>query len=369
MKFIDFFKEQLYHRTAMPFVEFMHYALYAPFVGYYSAGHFPFGAQGDFITAPELTPLFGYTLARQLSPLLSALQQPIIFEFGAGSGRLCVDILQELQRLDALPVEYHILDVSASLKEKQQALIQKEIPDLYSRVRWLTRWPEEAFEGIMIANEVLDAMPVHRFLKTEQGLFESMIHFNESKQVFEEEFTACKNPLLQAHIEQILTHDITPYLSEVNLFVDDWLTQCAAALKKGALFIIDYGFPQHEFYHPDRSQGTLMCHTQHQAHPNPLKNPGHEDITAHVDFTHVAEAAHNAGFHVAGFTNQASFLLANDLLSFLSTSEELNTKNQHAVKQLTHPSEMGELFKVIALTKHLDAPLRGFQLHDKRASL
>lgn len=369
MKFIDFFKEQLHQRTTMPFVEFMHYALYAPFVGYYSAGHFPFGAQGDFITAPELTPLFGYTLANQLSPLLTHLQQPIIFEFGAGSGRLCVDLLQALQRLDSLPMEYHILDVSASLKEKQQALIQQEAPELYARVRWLTRWPGETFEGIMIANEVLDAMPVHRFLKTDQGLFESMVCFNEAKQVFEEKFETCKNPLLQAHVAEVLTHETMPYVSEVNLFVDDWLSQCANVLKKGALFIIDYGFPRHEYYHPDRSQGTLMCHTQHQTHPNPLRNPGHEDITAHVDFTHVAEAAYDAGFHVAGFTNQASFLLANDLLSFLNTPEQLNVKNQQAVKQLTHPSEMGELFKVIALTKDLDVPLTGFQLHDKRASL
>jgi SAM-dependent MidA family methyltransferase len=369
MQFIDYFKKKLYPRTMMPFVEFMHYALYAPFVGYYSAGHSHFGIGGDFITAPELSPLFGYTLANQFCPLLKHMDQPILLEFGAGSGKLCIDLLKGLERLDALPKEYHILDVSARLKEQQQALIKQTIPELYPRVRWLKQWPENPFEGIMIANEVLDAMPVHRFLKTNEGLFESMVQLNESQQICVEALTPCKNPQLQSHVTRVLKHENTPYASEANLFIDDWLAQCYGALTSGALFIIDYGFPRHEYYHPDRNHGTLMCHANHQAHASPFKNPGHEDITAHVDFTHVAEAGYDAGFHVAGYTNQASFLLANDLLSLVNKPELLTPKNQQAIKHLTSPSEMGELFKVIALTKALDVPLSGFQLHDKRASL
>jgi SAM-dependent MidA family methyltransferase len=370
MRFIDTFQEQLQNRPAMPFVEFMHHALYAPHVGYYSTGTSLFGPRGDFITAPELTPLFGYTLANQCQSIFNHLDHPILFEFGAGSGRLCVDLLTALKQLDALPDEYHILDVSASLKSQQQTLIQQEIPELADRVRWLSRWPSEPFEGVMIANEVLDAMPVHRFLRTEHGLQESMVQLTPEG-LFNEQFMPSTNPYLSAHVQRVLTHAVVPYLSEVNLFIDDWLLQCHDVLAKGALLIIDYGFPQHEYYHPDRSQGTLMCHAKHRAHANPCHNPGAEDITAHVDFTHVAEAAYDAGFHVAGYTNQASFLLANDLLNCLEAVPDgtLRFAAQQAVKILTQPSEMGELFKVMALTKHLDFPLTGFQLNDKRASL
>ncbi len=353
----------------MPFAEFMHYALYAPHVGYYTT-HRPLGKDGDFITAPELTPLFGYTLANQCRPILDTLNKPIIFEFGAGSGQLCIDILTALHRIECLPTEYHILEVSPTLKEQQKQHIQRKIPELASRVKWLSSWPDEAFEGVILANEVLDAMPVHRFLKTNQGIQTSMVHLNNDD-TLKETFIPCTDESLLTHLASIITHDVTPYLSEVNLFIDGWLLECAAMLSKGLMLIVDYGFPAHEYYHSDRHQGTLMCHARHKAHTNPFLHPGKEDITAHVDFTHVAEAAHKAGFHVAGYTNQASFLLANDLLNLLiKTSEEApHYSTQQAVKQLIQPNEMGELFKVIALTKQLDVPLTGFQLHDKRASL
>ncbi len=359
--FKDYFLQQLQQRTAMPFVEFMHHALYAPYVGYYSAGS-PLGKEGDFITSPEISPLFGYALANQCATLLDEFATPILFEFGAGSGKLCVDLLKRLDTLGKLPQAYHILDVSASLKEKQKTYINAQIPELSHLVHWLQYWPETPFEGIVIANEVLDAMPVHRFLKTEEGLFESMISFNNEH--FKEQFEPCQNKLLHKHVHAVIKHTITPYLSEANLMLEDWMKQCALMLKKGAMFIIDYGFPEHEYYHPDRNQGTLMCHTQHRTHPNPLANPGSEDITAHVDFTHVATCAVKAGFHVAGYTNQASFLLANHLLDFAETYQE-----RQAIQQLTHPSEMGELFKVIGLTKNLITPLQGFEFFDKRASL
>lgn len=345
----------------MPFVEFMHYALYAPYVGYYSAS-MPLGQEGDFVTSPEITPLFGYALANQCATLLDELSAPIIFEFGAGSGKLCVDLLKRLQILKKLPEAYYILDVSATLKQKQRDYIDSHLPELIDRIHWLEQWPARPFEGIVIANEVLDAMPVHRFLKTEQGLFESMVSWRNEH--FEEHFKPCQNKLLKQHVDAVLKHATTPYLSEANLMLKDWMHQCANMLNKGAIFIIDYGFPAHEYYHPDRNQGTLMCHTQHRTHANPLANPGHEDITAHVDFTHVADCAVQSGLHVAGYTNQASFLLANHLLDFAESYEA-----RQAIQQLTHPSEMGELFKVIGLTKNLTTPLQGFEFFDKRASL
>lgn len=348
----------------------MQSALYAPGLGYYSADLQKFGAEGDFITAPELTPLFGQTLAQQCQQILPALTKPILFEFGAGSGRLCVDLLVALEKLNQLPDEYHILEVSGHLRERQRKLIAERVPHLVSRVKWLSQWPLSPFEGVVIANEVLDAMPVHRFLQKKEGLFESYVILNENN-ALEEIYKPCTDSRLMDYIHRVLPSDFYPYQSEANLFVEDWIKQCSAMLKKGAFFIIDYGFPRHEYYHPERSQGTLMCHYRHIAHTNPLAYLGEQDITAHVDFTQVAEAAVLAGFHVAGFTNQASFLLSNGLLSLLADvqDEPIQINNQQAVKKLLEPHEMGELFKVMALTKQLELPLNGFQLQDKRASL
>lgn len=354
----------------LPFVEFMQQALYAPYFGYYSAGLQKFGIHGDFVTAPELTPLFGQTLAHQCKELLETLPSPVLFEFGAGSGRLCVDLLTSLERMACLPQTYYILEVSANLRQRQTELIQQEIPHLFQRLTWLERWPEQAFNGVIIANEVLDAMPVHRFLQTPEGIQESYVRLNNQGEL-NEVFKPCTNPRLLDYLQNNFPKEQVPYLSEVNLFIDDWILQCSKMLNQGAMFIIDYGFPRHEYYHPDRNTGTLMCHYHHQAHTNPLIHVGEQDITAHVDFTHVAEAAYAAGFHIAGYCNQASFLLANGLLSLLENlaDEPERLKIQQAVKQLIQPSEMGELFKVIALTKQIESTLTGFQLHDKRASL
>lgn len=362
--------ERIQQNGAMPFTEFMQEALYAPNFGYYTTELQKFGMGGDFITAPELTPLFGHTLANQCQQVLNELVDPIIFEFGAGSGRLCVDILTQLEHMNCLPNTYHILEVSGNLRQRQQALIQLEIPHLADKVQWLSSWPARPFNGVVIANEVLDAMPITRFLQTAEGLLESYVTLNEHGEL-EEIFKPATDERLAAHVHAVLSPDLMPYLSEVNLFIDDWLQQCHNMLEKGAVFLLDYGFPRHEYYHPDRHQGTLMCHYHHQAHTNPLAHPGEQDITAHVDFTHVADAAVAAGFHVAGYTNQASFLLGNGLLSLLSeiTDERTRMNQQQAVKKLIQPNEMGELFKVIALTKQLDMDLNGFQLYDKRVSL
>ena len=370
MSLLDLICAKIGQQGAIPFVDFMQQALYAPTHGYYSAGSQQFGVDGDFITAPELTPLFGQALANQCQQVLSKLDAPIVFEFGAGRGRLCVDVLTHLEHLHCLPREYHILEVSGALQRQQLDFIEAKIPHLASRVKWLTHWPTEAFNGVVLANEVLDAMPVHRFLQIKNQVLESYISLNTQGEL-QEEFKPCINPRLMAHVKTVLASTLYPYQSEANLFIDDWLCQCYAMLCQGAFFIIDYGFPRHEYYHPERHHGTLMCHYRHRAHTDPLVHLGEQDITAHVDFTHVAEAAHAAGFQVAGYTNQASFLLANGLLSLLTDveNEHARINSQQAVKQLLQPSEMGELFKVIALTKHIDLPLNGFQLQDKRASL
>ncbi|MBA2657422.1 MAG: SAM-dependent methyltransferase [Tatlockia sp.] len=369
MNLSDLIHKQL-ELSDLPFVEFMQQALYTPGLGYYCCGSEKFGAKGDFITAPELTPLFGQTLANQCQQILPNLVEPSLFEFGAGSGRLCIDILRALNELSCLPDNYYILEVSATLRQRQQALFEQEIPQFIDKIHWLERWPSQAFNGIILANEVLDAMPVHRFLQTEQGIEESFLSLNERGE-WVEIFKPSTNQRLIKQVKQSLNSELSPYLSEVNLFINEWIKQCFSMLSSGVMFIIDYGFPRHEYYHPDRNMGTLMCHYRHQAHSNPFIHIGEQDITAHVDFTQVAEAAHDAGFHVAGYTNQASFLLANGLLCLVEkqVNEHQRLKTVQAVKQLIQPSEMGELFKVLALTKHCELSLNGFQLHDKRANL
>jgi len=370
MNLRDLLQKDIRQQGAIPFVRFMQQALYAPNLGYYSSGKDIFGARGDFITAPELTPLFGYTLANQCQQVLSTITSPVLFEFGAGSGQLSVDILTQLERLGCLPAQYQILEVSAHLQERQRALIALKIPHLAHLVQWCSTWPTTPFSGVVIANEVLDAMPVHRFLQTKDGLLESFITLNDQDE-WTEIFNPCRNQSLIKHVHQVLSCDTYPYQSEANLFIDDWIRQCGAMLERGAFFIIDYGFPRHEYYHPQRSTGTLMCHYQHHAHAMPLLHVGEQDITAHVDFTHVAEAADAALFHVAGYTNQAAFLLNNGLLNLLMTMDESHQKiqAQQAVKKLVQPNEMGELFKVMALTKNYNQPLNGFSSQDKRASL
>lgn len=362
--------QQLEQQKEIPFVDFMQAALYDPQAGYYSSGLTKIGAQGDFITAPELTPLFGYALANQCQQVLSLLDSPVILEFGAGTGALCVALLERLEQLNCLPQTYYILELSAHLRHCQKEQVLQKIPHLADKVRWLDQWPTSPFNGIIIANEVLDAMPIHRFLVEEESVLESYISLNQQGQLTEQ-FKPCQNKRLLDYINNTLPPMAAPYLSEVNLFIDQWITENYNILQQGLVLLIDYGFPRHEYYHADRNQGTLMCHYQHHAHTNPLVHIGEQDITAHVDFTQVAEAAQQAGFHVAGYTNQASFLLANGLLHLLNYIEDEHQlfRAKQAVKQLVQSSEMGELFKVIALTKQFDIPLNGFLLNDKRVNL
>lgn len=362
---------QILKKGNIPFVDFMHYALYEPGYGYYHSANAKIGSQGDFTTAPELTPLFGRALAKQCEQIFKQMRGSFdMLEFGAGTGQLAIDLLQELEKKQSLPEQYYILELSPHLKALQKTHIQEKIPHLYNRVQWLEKWPEKPLSGVFLANEVLDAMPVHRFMHSGNTLYESMIRLT-SETTLEEIFEPCTNERLIRYLDPLLPKSTTPYCSEANLFLEGFIQGAAEKLALGCMIFIDYGFPRHEFYHPDRNQGTLMCHYQHKVHANPLIHVGLQDITAHVDFTAVAEASQKAGLDVSGYTNQASFLLNNGLLDLVQTitDEKQLVQAKQAVKQLIQPQEMGELFKVIALTKGQDFILNGFNLFDKRSTL
>ena len=364
-----FIQDTIKQQGSISFYEFMHLALYHPQYGYYSRGENQIGRQGDFITAPELTPLFGYTLANQLASIFASMSQPSLLEFGAGNGSLMVSILTQLEKLNALPENYYILDVSGSLKDKQQQLLDATLPHLKERVIFLDSLPDKPFDGVIIANEVLDAMPVHRFKIANGQVLEVWLETAENGQ-FKEVTQLARNSLRHQVDKQLPLAE--GYCSEVNLNIKPWLKSIDDFLSKGVMLLIDYGFSGKEYYHPDRVMGTLMCHYKQQSHVDPYKNIGFQDITAHVDFTEVAESALSVGLDVVGFTNQAAFLLSLGLTDFLNDpqlDEKQRFKFNQAVKMLTLPSEMGELFKVMALTKEYDEPLQGFNLLDLRRTL
>jgi SAM-dependent MidA family methyltransferase len=351
------------------FAHFMRLALYAPGLGYYSAGSRKFGEAGDFVTAPERSSLFSRALAQQCREVLMRIGGDIL-EFGAGSGVMAADILAELERLNALPEHYFIMEISADLRERQREMITQKVPQLAQRVVWLDALPD-AFEGVVLGNEVLDAMPVHRFRIHGGEPHELFVMWDGERFLLDEEAPdAALYPRLKAL--QAEFHLDEGYESEINLLAEEWVAGLGQWLTRGVALLIDYGFPRAEYYHPQRSGGTLMCHYRHRAHDDALTLIGLQDITAHVDFTAVAEAALAAGLAVRGFANQANFLIGCGLTELLA-AEEGDARSQLSraaeVKTLTLPSEMGELFKVIALTRGWEGGLRGFALRDERSRL
>lgn len=349
----------------MPFSRYMECALYAPGLGYYSGALQKFGHDGDFVTAPELTPLFGRSLARQLAELM-ALSAPHLIEAGAGSGRLAADLLAELDRLGAAPQSYRILELSADLRARQQALIAAELPHLSTRVSWLDSLPD-AFDGVVIGNEVLDAMPVERLRNAAGRIEQAGLALDPSGQP-----ALDWRPAPAALADEARALGFTDgYDSEINLAARAWVAEWARRIGRGALLLIDYGFPQAEYYHPDRRSGTLMCHYRHHAHTDALWMPGLNDLTAHVDFTAVAQAAFDAGMSLAGYTSQANFLLNCGVLELLDRDADAlgRAKQNAALNQLTSPAEMGELFKVICMMRDIDSPLTGFLRGDRSHTL
>jgi SAM-dependent MidA family methyltransferase len=340
------------------FAHFMELALYAPSLGYYTAGAHKFGEVGDFITAPELSQLFGRTVARQVAEIMT-YSTPHILELGAGSGKLAADLFAELEQLGSLPDSYSILEVSADLRERQQALICERLPHLLNRVHWLDTLPEK-FNGAIIANEVLDALPVHLVHWQDSAITERGVALSSDNFVWQER--AIDNVNLLEAAQKISVPD--GYVSEICVAARGLINSLAQRLEQGAMLFIDYGFGAREFYHPQRSSGTLMCHYRHHAHDNPFFLPGLQDITAHVDFTDIAECGIDAGLELKGYTSQAFFLINCGITELLQNTSPENLRDylplSAQLQKLTSPAEMGELFKVIALGRNMANPLCGF---------
>ncbi len=346
-------------------ISFAHYierALYAPGLGYYTAGAHKFGEAGDFVTAPELSPLFGRSLARQMAEIM-AHSAPHILELGAGSGKLAADMLGELERLGSLPERYAILEVSADLRARQQVLLRERLPHLIERVHWLDTLPKK-FSGAIVANEVLDALPMHLVHWRDSALTERGVTVSNNSFIWQER--AISDASLLQVAQQITVPD--DYVSEICLAARGLVNSLASCLEQGALLFIDYGFGAREFYHAQRNTGTLMCHYRHRAHDDPFFLPGLQDITAHVNFTDVAECGIDAGLELLGYTSQAFFLINCGIAELLQDTSPENLRDylplSAQLQKLTSPAEMGELFKVIALGKNIATPLRGFAQGD-----
>lgn len=337
---------------AISFAEYMRLALYTPQLGYYMAEHAIFGWQGDFTTAPELTGLFARCLAMPCIQVLEYTGGDIL-EIGAGSGKLAVNLLKSLPEP---PQHYYIYEISSSLQQRQKAYILKELPDLIQRVIWLEHLPKD-FVGLIIANEVMDALPADCFSLTQNGLEMRQVGVENDKFIWR---TAPASETLQNYLHFLHGENFPmPYNSEVQPGLSSWIQDISQTLKQGIVLLIDYGFPRREYYHPDRKMGTLMGHYRQIANPDPFFYPGLQDLTVHVDFTAVAEAAHACNLEIIGFTTQAHFLIDAGLIHILQNEPQLSYAEKHHVHILTSPAEMGELFKVMALARNCNIPLAG----------
>lgn len=359
----------------MPFSRFMQLALYQPHYGYYMAGQHKFGAGGDFVTAPEISPLFSFCVAEQCAEVLDAIGGGSILEVGGGSGVMAADILGWLERVDRLPEKYCILELSGELQERQRRLLAERVPRLLSRVQWLQSLENWSMQGVVLGNEVLDAMPVERFQKAGKDLEVLQVDRDgENDRFFWVSDKA--GPAVRAAVQAIeaeLGVELPDgYCSELNLNLAPWFNTLGGCLERGVMLLIDYGYPRREYYAVERSMGTLMCHYRQHAHGDPFHWIGLQDITAHVDFTAAAEAAAAAGLTVAGFTAQADFLLASGvdrILQELAPPDAPEVERFRAIqgfKTLVLPTEMGERFKVLASTKQYDRPLLGFSVNQDR---
>lgn len=367
----------------LPFEQWMHLALYAPGLGYYAAGSAKLGGNlpdGDFTTAPEMTPLFGQTLARQIAQVLQASASTQVLEFGAGTGALAASLIPALRQLGIEP-DYRILELSPDLRSRQQAALS----GISTSVTWLDTLPP-SFSGCVLANEVLDAMPATLFKWDDDGtLMEIGVRLApqtgssvpagppNALPVFELALRPASPEL--ARLVGARMPALPGYQSEINLQAEAWVRQMGDWLERGAALLIDYGFPQREYYHPQRAEGTLMCHFRHHTHGQPLVYPGLQDITAHVDFTAMADAALAGGLDVLGYTSQARFLMNAGMVDLLARAEAPQgdaIRQAHALsaaQKLLSEAEMGELFKVLALGKQVDGPLLGFTRGDRRDRL
>ena len=344
------------------FDRYMELALYAPGLGYYAAGARKFGtggAGGDFVTAPEISPLFAQALAAQVAQVLP-LSAPHVIEFGAGTGRLACDLLAALDALGVAVERYDIVELSPDLRQRQREALTD------ARVRWLDT-PPEGFAGAIIANEVLDVMPVRLFVRGEDDVAERVVALREGGLAFTSRPADAELDAAVAEIEAEVGGLPKGYGSELGLVARGWMRSAGRWLARGALLAIDYGFPRREYYHPQRIMGTLMCHYRHHAHADPLWLPGLADITAHIDFSAMAQAAHEGGLDVLGYTSQAHFLINCGLLELLQREHTPQAAN--AAHRLISEAEMGELVKVLAVGRGIEAPLVGFARGDRTHTL
>lgn len=376
----------------IPFERFMELALYAPGLGYYSAGSVKLGAGGDFVTAPEVSDLFSRCVARQCAQVLADGGE--ILELGAGTGRMAAVILESLAALDKLPARYAILEVSADLAERQRERLDRLPRDIRERVVWLERLPQRPIDGVILANEVLDALPCRRFTlrggavrelgvavgvgapeagaapagsaAPDRAVSQAAVFADREAEPDEELSSACS--ALLAELRSPLPEG---YASEIGLRVAPWIAGVAACLGRGLMLLFDYGLPRAHYYHPQRTAGTLRCHFKQRVHDDPYINIGVQDITAWVDFTRVAEAAVACGLEVAGFCTQAAFLLSAGVEQLLAQATDAldHARLAGEARRLLLPGEMGEAFKAMALTRDFDAALQGFALQDLRRSL
>ena len=352
--------------NAISFARFMESALYHPVDGYYTSATQVLGREGDFTTAPELGAVFGNFLSAKIARILNSSLIPArIYEFGAGSGKLCVQVLSELNRLGCEIDDYVIFEISPRLKKIQQQFVAKQSPEISTKVHWSDFPAGKRMQGVAIANEVIDAMPVEliRFVegRVHQGYVTELGDTLRLKfrTILEEQFEQTCNQISWPKFEGT-------YTSEIHYRAEAWLEKVGKYFEVGSMLISDYGFPQHEYYHPDRNQGTLMCHRRHHSLHDPLEFIGCQDITAHVNFSSLARVAETVGLEVNGFTTLAGFIVDTGLesldLASLQVSEQMSVTQQ--LNTLTSPSEMGELFKVMELSKNIEPDRLGFETLD-----
>ena len=356
----------------LPFDRYMERALYAPGLGYYGGGSVKFGRRpedgSDFVTAPELSPLFAATLARPVAQALEASGTRYLMEFGAGTGKLAAGLLKALDALGAQFDTYSIVDLSGELRERQRATLEAEAPALAARVRWLDALPQQ-FEGVVIGNEVLDAMPVRLFAHAGGVWHERGVTLHEGVFEFED------RPVNSAQDVEFLAEIEVDgeYVTETHDAGRAFTRTICTMLTRGAALLIDYGFPRHEYYHAQRAGGTLMCHYRHRAHGDPFVYPGLQDITAHVEFTGIAEAGVEAGADLLGYTSQARFLLNAGITEVLGEIDPTDTARflpaANSVQKLLSEAEMGELFKVIAFSRGIEETLDAFASGDRTHTL
>ena len=340
---------------SISFSEYMHDALYAPGLGYYVAGMTKFGRNGDFVTAPEVSHLYGRVLANQCAQILDSIPNSSILEVGAGTGILAITILKKLGEIGQLPSSYKILEVSPDLIERQRKNISMEVPEFNSVVTWIDTLPAD-FEGVILANEVADALPFERFIRTKSDVLEVSVTYSDKNFIYQ--MRPAKDQLKESvlNIENQLDARLAEgYSSEVSLTLEAWGRDLITSLNHGILLVLDYGLGMRDYYHSERDQGWIRCHYRHHAHEEPLIFPGIQDITSWVNFSILARVAIQCGAKISGFTNQSNFLINSGLEKEFVNFKHLSTRDQltlsKEIKVLTLPSEMGENFKCLGIQK------------------